>query len=78
MADVKALAAAPPLYKASSQSPEPIDITSNAYGASSLAPTAINIAETAPDFHLPISGGGSYRLSEAEKPVAIVFYRGHW
>lgn len=78
MAAANALAADPPLYKPSSRSPEPIDITSNAYGANSLAPTAINIADRAPDFDLPVSGGGNYRLSAADKPVAIVFYRGHW
>ena len=78
VAVANALAADPPLYKPSSRSPEPVDITSNAYGASSLAPTAINIADQAPDFNLPVSGGGNYRLSDVDKPVAIIFYRGHW
>ena len=67
-----------PLYKPSSRSPEPIDISTNAYGASGLAPSAIEIAELAPDFDLPVSGGGTYQLSDADKPVAVIFYRGHW
>ena len=73
-------ASEPPLYKPSSRAAEPIDIRSNAYGGSSLAPDAMSIGEIAPDFRLPISGGDEYVLSDAVKdgPVAIIFYRGHW
>ena len=69
-----------PLYKPSSRAAEPLDISINAYGGSLLAPDALNIGETAPDFELPIVGGGSYQLSEAAAsgPVVVIFYRGHW
>lgn len=69
-----------PLYKPSSRSPEPVDISSNVYGASSLAPTAIAIGEVAPEFKLPVSGGGLYESTAAttNNPTAIIFYRGHW
>jgi len=76
---VKALAAAP-TYKPSSYSAEPIDISLNAYGASSMAPEALAMGEIAPDFELPVSGGGLYTLSKNTDQgiVAIIFYRGHW
>ena len=34
----------------------------------------------APDFTLPVGGGGEVTLKEklAEGPVVLVFYRGHW
>ena len=69
-----------PLYKPSSRSPEPVDISSNVYGASSLAPTAIAIGEVAPEFKLPVSGGGLYEstATTTNNPTAIIFYRGHW
>ncbi|MDA0272501.1 MAG: redoxin domain-containing protein [Proteobacteria bacterium] len=70
----------PPRYKPSSRSPEPIDLSANGYGGSLLAPDALVIGEKAPDFSLPVSGGGTFNLqSAADKgPVVIVFYRGHW
>ena len=69
-----------PRYKSSSRAPEPLPITSNEYGASELAPASIGIGTQAPDFELPVSGGGTYELSEAVQsgPVALIFYRGHW
>ncbi len=72
-------AAEPPLYKPSSFSESAEDISSNAYGASSLAPKAVGVGEVAPDFSLPVSGGGSFRLSTVAEdgPGAIIFYRGH-
>ncbi len=69
-----------PLYKSSSRNPVAKDISTNAYGASRLAPDALGIGETAPDFTLPTVGGGTYKLSERANsgPVVIIFYRGHW
>ena len=69
-----------PLYKPSSRSPQPIDISSNAYGHSVFAPDALGIGEVAPEFNLPLSGGGLYSLEGASNdgPVVIIFYRGHW
>lgn len=69
-----------PRYKPSSRSPEPMDIRTNAYGASRSAPDALEIGDTAPDFTLPRAGGGTVSLSGARAtgPVAIIFYRGHW
>ena len=78
IASLNGLSADVPLYKPSSRSPEAIDISTNVYGESSLAPSAISIADFAPDFQLPVSGGSRYRLSDAGKPVAVIFYRGHW
>lgn len=67
-------------YKPSSRSPEAIDIRSNSYGASRLAPTALKIGEQAPGFQLPLASGGSVSLQQLRQqgPVAIIFYRGHW
>ena len=72
--------AQPPLYKPSSRSSTPLDISSNSYGASTLAPAAIGIGETAPNFSLPMVGGGTFQLNQAKKngPVVVIFYRGHW
>lgn len=69
-----------PRYKPSSRSPEPMDIRSNAYGASRSAPDALKIGDHAPDFTLPRAGGGTVSLGAARQdgPVVIVFYRGHW
>ncbi len=80
----EALAGEPPRYKPSSRSAEPIDLSANHYGGSLLAPAALEIGEKAPDFTLPVSGGGTFHLqshlqSAAQNgPVVIVFYRGHW
>jgi hypothetical protein len=69
-----------PRYKPASRSPEPIDIRSNAYGASRSAPEALEIGDVAPDFLLPRAGGGTVSLTEALErgPVTLIFYRGHW
>ena len=68
-----------PHYPPSSWSPVPVDITSNEYGESYLAPFALELGDISPDFSLPVSGGGSFRLSGADRfPVVIIFYRGHW
>ncbi len=67
-----------PMYKPSYRSVEPVDISLNAYGASPMAPAALNLADTAPGFVLPVSGGGEFDLALANKPVVIIFYRGHW
>ena len=70
---------AAPHYKPSSRSPE-MDIRTNAYGASRSAPDALRIGDQAPDFRVPIVGGGHLALTEirASGPVVLVFYRGHW
>ena len=69
-----------PRYKPSSRSPEPLDITTDAYGASRNAPAALGLGAHVPDFVVPRAGGGSISLSaaRADGPVAIIFYRGHW
>ncbi len=69
-----------PRYKPSSRSAEPVDIRTNAYGASRDAPAALNIGERVADFSVPRAGGGVVSLRETrdEGPVAIIFYRGHW
>ncbi|MEW5734247.1 MAG: hypothetical protein AB1921_05295 [Thermodesulfobacteriota bacterium] len=38
------------------------------------------IGNQAPDFTLPLAGGGSFTLSArvSEKPLLLIFYRGHW
>jgi len=68
-----------PRYKPASRT-EPMDIRTNAYGASRSAPNALKIGDLAPDFKLPRAGGGSVSLTAARQsgPVAIIFYRGHW
>ncbi len=69
-----------PRYKPSSRSPEPLDIRTNAYGASRDAPEALRIGDEVPDFVVPRAGGGEVSLAELrdDGPVAIIFYRGHW
>jgi hypothetical protein len=69
-----------PRYKPSSRSPAPLDIRTNAYGASQSAPNALNVGDKVPDFSAPKPGGGLVSLRSARKqgPVAIIFYRGHW
>lgn len=69
-----------PRYKPSSRSPQPLDIRSNAYGASRSAPDAHGIGTRVEDFKVPRAGGGYLSLSDARAtgPVAIIFYRGHW
>lgn len=69
-----------PRYKPSSRSPAPLDIRTNAYGASRFAPGALELGDVAPDFTVPRAGGGTVALSEARRngPVALIFYRGHW
>ncbi len=82
-ASVPALVAAAettvPLYKPSSRSPEPLDITKNAYGFSNTAPAALKIGDVAPNFVVP-GQGQMLELAKlsARGPVVIVFYRGHW
>ena len=74
------LAGATPHYKPSSRSPEPLDITSNAYGFSRTAPAALEIGAGVPEFTLPRVGGGSTSLAarRAQGNVVLIFYRGHW
>jgi len=69
-----------PRYKASSRSPEALNILSNAYGGSVSAPDALEIGARVPDFVLPRAGGGEVSLAalRANGPVALIFYRGHW
>ena len=75
-----AVAGATPHYKPSSRSPEPLDITSNAYGFSRTAPAALEIGASVPEFTLPRAGGGSTSLAarRAQGNVVLIFYRGHW
>jgi hypothetical protein len=69
-----------PKYKPSSNSPAPLDITSNDYGYSRNAPEALSVGDSAPDFSAPRPGGAHVSLAAARQtgPVAIIFYRGHW
>ncbi len=69
-----------PAYKPSSRSAAPVDIRLNDYGASSSAPDALEIGNTAPDFAAPRAGGGivTSRSLRREGPVVLIFYRGHW
>ena len=77
---IGALADEVPRYKPSSRSAEPVDITTNAYGASRDAPNALKIGDLAPDFLVPRAGGGEVSLARlrTDGPVALIFYRGHW
>ncbi|MEM7099372.1 MAG: hypothetical protein AAF541_14005 [Pseudomonadota bacterium] len=69
-----------PKYKPSARAPQPIAITSNAYGFSRSAPEALEIGDTAPTFTLDRAGGGKVALQDKLKhgPVVLIFYRGHW
>ena len=70
----------PPRFKPSGQSPEPLPITTNAYGAYVPAPGAPQLGDTAPDFTAALASGGTFSLEEARKagPVLLMFYRGFW
>ncbi|HEY3820643.1 MAG TPA: redoxin domain-containing protein [Polyangiaceae bacterium] len=41
---------------------------------------APDLGQVAPDFTLPDSSGSPRRLADlcAERPLVLVFYRGHW
>ncbi len=69
-----------PHYKPASRAPAPMDIRTNAYGASRAAPEALGIGDAAPDFLIPRVGGGQLSLAQtrAQGDVVLVFYRGHW
>jgi peroxiredoxin len=43
-------------------------------------PIAPALGHVAPDFTLPEASGSTRKLSDlcAERPLALVFYRGHW
>ena len=75
-----AQAPAAPKYKPSARSPQPLDITTNAYGFSRTAPNALAVGDTVPDFLAPSLNGEVASLATARQrgPVAIIFYRGHW
>lgn len=69
-----------PRYKPASRAPAPMDIRTNAYGASRAAPEALGIGDAAPDFLIPRASGGQLSLAQtrARGDVVLVFYRGHW
>lgn len=69
-----------PKYKPSSRSPSAIDIRSANYGASRLAPDALNIGDPAPNFEVPRAGGGQLKfpITATDGPTVLIFYRGHW
>ena len=69
-----------PRYKPSSRSAEPMDIRTNAYGASRSAPDALGIGDKVPDFSVERAGGGVVALEQVRQggPVVLIFYRGHW
>jgi hypothetical protein len=69
----------PPMYRPGSDGPL-VAITSNAYGRYRYAPQAPQMADTLPDFELPVARGGRWSLkaARAKGPVVIVFYRGFW
>lgn len=77
---IQAAEEAYPRYKPASRAPEPIDIRTNAYGASRSAPDAVEIGDRAPEFKVQRAGGGTVSLSDAlaKGTVALIFYRGHW
>ena len=70
----------PPLFKPSSKSPEPIPITTDAYGYFSVAPDAPALGDKADDFTAPVASGGTFDLAQARAagPVLLMFYRGFW
>jgi hypothetical protein len=69
-----------PKLKPSKFSKQPIDITTRAYGAYAGTPKALNVGDVVPDFTLPLSRGGEFKLSEELKKseLMLIFYRGHW
>ncbi len=70
---------AAPMYKPSAKSPAPVDISTNAYGAFSLAPKAPGIGDVVADFTLPtVDGTFSLKAARKKGDTVIVFYRGHW
>lgn len=70
----------PPRYKPSGKTPEPIPITTDAYGFFSAAPDAPALGDVAEDFTIPIASGGTFDLAQARAagPVLLMFYRGFW
>lgn|GEM_PF-1751226 len=70
----------PPRFKPSSKTPDPIPITTEAYGFFTGAPDAPALGETAEDFTIPIASGGTFDLAQARAagPVLLMFYRGFW
>ena len=70
----------PPRFKPSSKTPEPIPITTDAYGFFSAAPDAPALGDVAEDFTIPIASGGTFDLAQARAagPVLLMFYRGFW
>ena len=68
-----------PMYKPSSYSKAPSDISTDAYGAFQFAPNAPHVGDTLADFSLPATTG-TFRLEDARKKgeVIIIFYRGDW
>lgn len=71
---------APPMYKPSSRSTAPMDITDPAYGAYGDAADAPGLGATLPDFEVALADGGTFSLEQARKagPVLVMFYRGFW
>lgn len=71
---------APPMYKPSSSSAQPMSIADPAYGAYGATPDAPGMGATLPDFEVALADGGSFSLEQARRagPVLIMFYRGFW
>lgn len=72
-----------PMYKPSSKSKAPIDITTNAYGHSALAPDAPKLGDQIASFELPATTSGKSHTFNFDKarqkgPLVLVFYRGDW
>ncbi len=71
-----------PRYLPSSSSTLPLDITSNDYGRSALAPEALEIGQHAPAFHIPATGQQTFQqtfqLADSGPITVLIFYRGHW
>jgi hypothetical protein len=72
-------AAGGPMYKPSSKSKAPLDISTNEYGAFRFTPDAPKIGDTLANFQLP-STRGTFDLerARADGPLVLVFYRGDW
>jgi len=68
------------MYKPSKFSEAPMDLGTDAYGASQLAPTALGIGATVEDFTLPTAQGVDFSsaAARAHGPTVLIFYRGHW